>query len=425
MDPVLPLELIPFDETVELTGDVSQMSVEQYMSWVRVQAKRLPSVYRAPPAVVAAASTTPQSKYMPFIDQAKSCPEDYLPSEEWEIESIHQFSELRMKIANLQLQDHLKERKISVPPLKDKSAWIAFTLGEQKQKIQSALPHSTKMVVEDEISKELEMKRRKLELMSSFGIDLSTTISSSKSVEKEEGEEVEEENEPRETSDIIVDNGDGSILPMIVDEEIMEEILQVEEGEELEADDDDDDEIGNTPPSEWQGPVATLPSIALLLQFDQVLTQRLLKHLIEWLEEHQRVHSRCFQWIYSLLAYIEKPIHREMVAEIRRLFRLCCDLRAELSASSQGFSEDLAAVNLLITITGIYFGQSEQCSRFSLPDEQTFIKPKNVISGANPDAVNLLSQTEDGKDNDDDSDLDRQLDELDNDDDSESEEEND
>lgn len=35
MDPVLPLELIPFDETVELTGDVSQMSVEQYMSWVR------------------------------------------------------------------------------------------------------------------------------------------------------------------------------------------------------------------------------------------------------------------------------------------------------------------------------------------------------------------------------------------------------
>ncbi len=309
-----------------------------------------------------------------------------------------------------------------MPPLKDKRAWITFTLGEQKQKLQSTFSQSDKMVVEDEISKELEMKRRKLELMSSFGIDFSTIIST-KSDEKEEGEEVEEDNEPQENSNIIVDNGDGSILPMIVDEEITEEVHQGEEGEELEVDDDDDDEIGNTPPSDWQGPVATLPSIALLLQFDQVLTQRLLKHLIEWLEEHQRVHSQCFQWIYSLLAYIEKPIHREMVAEIRRLFRLCCDLRAELNASSQNFSEDLAAVNLLITITGIYFGQSEQCSRFSLPDEQTFIKPKNAINGANPDAVNLLTQAEDKDDNDDDSDLDRQLDELD--DDSESQEEND
>jgi hypothetical protein len=35
MDPVLPVENVPFDETVEITGDISNMTVEQYMSWVR------------------------------------------------------------------------------------------------------------------------------------------------------------------------------------------------------------------------------------------------------------------------------------------------------------------------------------------------------------------------------------------------------
>jgi hypothetical protein len=56
MEQALPVEYVPFDETVELTGseklflipshcfshafpvgDVSEMSVEQYLSWVRYE----------------------------------------------------------------------------------------------------------------------------------------------------------------------------------------------------------------------------------------------------------------------------------------------------------------------------------------------------------------------------------------------------
>jgi hypothetical protein len=35
MDPVLPVAFTPYDEAVEVTGDVSNMTVDQYMSWVR------------------------------------------------------------------------------------------------------------------------------------------------------------------------------------------------------------------------------------------------------------------------------------------------------------------------------------------------------------------------------------------------------
>lgn len=42
MDPVLPVFDVAFDPNVEETNDISDMSVEEYLSWVRHQAKALP-----------------------------------------------------------------------------------------------------------------------------------------------------------------------------------------------------------------------------------------------------------------------------------------------------------------------------------------------------------------------------------------------
>lgn len=43
MEQAIPLEFVDFDPNVEETGDISTLSAEQYLSWVRTQAQNLPS----------------------------------------------------------------------------------------------------------------------------------------------------------------------------------------------------------------------------------------------------------------------------------------------------------------------------------------------------------------------------------------------
>ena len=74
--------------------------------------------------------------------------------------------------------------------------------------------------------------------------------------------------------------------------------------------------------------------------------------------------------IYSLLSRLEKPIHGITSAAIRQLYRRCCVLRSELpidlenSGTGLDFSgameTELARLNVLISISGSYFGQGEE-----------------------------------------------------------------
>lgn len=75
------------------------------------------------------------------------------------------------------------------------------------------------------------------------------------------------------------------------------------------------------------------------------------------------------QWLYSLLSRLEKPLHSDMTAAIRSLYRTCCQLRyaSALPDSTAGDEdrdnqeeEELARLNILIAICGSYFGQSEE-----------------------------------------------------------------
>jgi hypothetical protein len=43
MEQALPIKFVDYDLSVEETGDISQMSAEQYLSWVSQQANNLPS----------------------------------------------------------------------------------------------------------------------------------------------------------------------------------------------------------------------------------------------------------------------------------------------------------------------------------------------------------------------------------------------
>ena len=69
------------------------------------------------------------------------------------------------------------------------------------------------------------------------------------------------------------------------------------------------------------------------------------------------------QWLYGLLARLEKPLDRNVSSVVRQLYRRCCSLRADLSSTSPSFDVELATLNVLVGLSGAYFGQGEEYSR--------------------------------------------------------------
>ncbi|KAL3826601.1 hypothetical protein ACHAXA_010526 [Cyclostephanos tholiformis] len=124
------------------------------------------------------------------------------------------------------------------------------------------------------------------------------------------------------------------------------------------------------------------PTTTLLLQLDQVLVRAVFHHhlhyLVEWRMELTRDRA---SWLYALLARMEKPLHREECVGVRMLLRECCRRRWELKIPPPtmritgdeegeavrggdndpkregGAREQLALLNTLIAIAGVYFEQ--------------------------------------------------------------------
>lgn len=101
-------------------------------------------------------------------------------------------------------------------------------------------------------------------------------------------------------------------------------------------------------PSGWT------PQTRLLLQFDAVMTQAVLAHHVTWLERLPGLDEGRALWIYALLAHLDKPLHRDVEAVIRRLFLRLAALRASLPSLSD---RQLALLQILIVVAGRYFGQ--------------------------------------------------------------------
>jgi gem associated protein 2 len=65
------------------------------------------------------------------------------------------------------------------------------------------------------------------------------------------------------------------------------------------------------------------------------------------------------QWLFALTAKLDKPIHAETAAALRQMLRHCCHLRAGLQLHDDPL---LPLLNILIAISGAYFGQDEEFS---------------------------------------------------------------
>ena len=244
MERVLPLdEYVAFDSSVEDTGDISNMTAEQYLSWVRFQAQELPDVFRA--EIDSSLYAGRQTKYMPHIEQVVECPEHLLPSAGWERDVISSFSDLRALLARLSDTESSRERKLVVPQLKNEKAWHKFCLGSE------CYPDEKEEIEVDDLTNSLDVEQRKLELARSLGIsDQAGEASESEPVasENDTGEHDSDEEQTGTVGAAIHRRGDGSYGP-------------------------------------WTGVEDCLPTTTLLLQFDQVMTQRLLGFQVSWLED--------------------------------------------------------------------------------------------------------------------------------------------
>ena len=87
----------------------------------------------------------------------------------------------------------------------------------------------------------------------------------------------------------------------------------------------------------------------------QYKVETLLEYNAHWLEESGFSQLRG-QWIYALLAKLEKPLKPEMCSLIRSIARTCCTLRSRLPTADDPF---LPQLNLFIALVGRYFDQTD------------------------------------------------------------------
>jgi survival of motor neuron protein-interacting protein 1 len=118
-----------------------------------------------------------------------------------------------------------------------------------------------------------------------------------------------------------------------------------------------DDEVANEIPV-WEKDIPETghsPSVRIILQMDQVLVRRVLSHLSHYIGEGWSAYTpQRLKWIYAMLARLEKPVHRDDASVLFGLLKVLTRARSEIKLNKRN---DLARLNSLILIIGIYFEQ--------------------------------------------------------------------
>ncbi|KAG7350967.1 SMN interacting spliceosome biogenesis protein [Nitzschia inconspicua] len=121
----------------------------------------------------------------------------------------------------------------------------------------------------------------------------------------------------------------------------------------------------NTPSQPWKENLPNdgfVPTVKLLLQMDQVMVRRVLSHLAYFFHAQLRATSaagpiKLLEWIYALLARLEKPVHREDAAILFGLLKDLCFARSLIDGNGVMVETALKPLNVLILLIGVYFEQ--------------------------------------------------------------------
>ncbi|CAL0320682.1 unnamed protein product [Lupinus luteus] len=98
-----------------------------------------------------------------------------------------------------------------------------------------------------------------------------------------------------------------------------------------------------------------LPLLSAILRMDSVARVSMLHKRIRLLESEDTVAKNDSLWLFALCAAVDAPLHADTSAALRGLLRKCASIRA----TKAELDEEVVMLNILATISGRYFGQSE------------------------------------------------------------------
>lgn len=381
---VLPIESCTLCETLKNAandGDISQMTAEEYLLWVRLQANEIPSVVR----VIESNEKHQESKFESNgtnINQFES-------DANWQIRILETFEKQRQSLANA--AQYIKtepDERIPVPALKNKTDWYEFCFGKEAC-----------LIYKKKIEQYENLQRKREEIYHALDLNPSEE-------DGEEDGEIVDKALPRkkvkrmshEIKKCIEGNILGEPSPGVehcktsLDQTPMEDDIDLLESNADAIDDNasnnDFDSVNDCVHADNSKPVSSsmfvsgascsvyYPSKRILLQFDQVMAQRLLCYIVDWLEEistqmmdpmelqYNHIYYMC-AWVYGLLARVELPLHRDICASIRSLCKTSIALKSKFNnyihthdlACDHELFKYIPLFNVNILISGVYFGQ--------------------------------------------------------------------
>lgn len=101
---------------------------------------------------------------------------------------------------------------------------------------------------------------------------------------------------------------------------------------------------------------ANSPTLSVILGMDAVARVSMLRKQITAVQSLRALTMDDCLWLFALCAAVDTPVDADTSAALRSLLRKCANLRADKSK----LDDEVIMLNMLVTICGRYFGQSEQ-----------------------------------------------------------------
>ncbi|XP_058771951.1 uncharacterized protein LOC131645754 [Vicia villosa] len=101
--------------------------------------------------------------------------------------------------------------------------------------------------------------------------------------------------------------------------------------------------------------IPTPPLLSTILGMDSVARVSMLLKRIRLLEPENTITRIDCLWLFALCAAVDTPLDADTCAALRSLLRKCADIRA----GKAELDDEVVMLNILATISGRYFGQSE------------------------------------------------------------------
>ncbi|KAL8479614.1 hypothetical protein ACS0TY_026492 [Phlomoides rotata] len=108
--------------------------------------------------------------------------------------------------------------------------------------------------------------------------------------------------------------------------------------------------------SDPNSPKIDRPTLSKILKMDSAARTLMLKRRISSIENMSRLSHNESLWLFALCVAVDCPLNADTSASVRSLLRKCASLRA----AKAEVDDEVIILNILVTISGRYFGQLEK-----------------------------------------------------------------